>query len=314
MAGSDPDLWPFGLKQPLGAVRPLDAVLGAYLGLAALVLARGAAHGVPGSASQLVLDLASLGGLALICALSRRSASRPLALMRLAYAPLLFTPLYRQTAAIWPVLHPQSFDSWVAQAEQALWGGQPSPAFAQQAPWPWLSELFCLAYVAYYLFVPAMLLIPLFTRGYEAAEEAMFAATLCFCTCYTLFWLFPTIGPLYWFPPHAGPQLYHGYVFNHLLYLITSLGEVPAGAFPSSHIAVAILLTTHARRLTPRLFPIMVAVTVVMCPAVVYVKAHYLIDVPAGGLLSLAVVKALAFRRIPMPRPTVGISDEAGAA
>jgi PAP2 superfamily len=289
MAGSDRAELPFGLRRPLGLLRPLDVVVGAYLVLAASVLAVGSVGNVPDCAPQLLLDLVLLGGLAVIAILSQHSASRVLAVLRLAYAPLLFTPLYRQTATIWPVLHERSFDAWMAQAEQTLWGRQPSLAFAQHAPWPWLSELFCLAYFTYYLFVPAVLFTALLTRGYAAAERLMLTTTACFCGCYTFFWLFPTIGPLYWFPPNAGPELHHGYVFNHLLYMITSRGEVPAGAFPSSHIAVALLLTIQARRLAPRLFPFMLAVTIVMCPAVVYLKSHYLMDVPAGVLVGLLV-------------------------
>jgi hypothetical protein len=291
MAGSDTARFPFGLTQPLGAFRPLDAVIAGYAALAAFPLALGAARGVPGCAQQLLADLAVLAGLALVYALSRRSLHWLPVLLRLAYGPLLFALLYRQTATIWPVLYEQPFDPWLVHLEQALWGGQPSLVFAQYAPWLWLSELFCGAYYAYYFFIPTMLFTALLTRGYAAAERVIFTTTLCFFSCYTLFWLFPVVGPHYWFPPHAGPQLYQGYAFNHLLFLFTSGGEVPAAAFPSSHIAVALMLTIQARRVAPRLFPFMLAVTVLMCPAVVYLRAHYLVDVPAGILVGLLVTR-----------------------
>jgi membrane-associated phospholipid phosphatase len=289
VAGSDTNRFPFGLTEPLGALRPLDAVIAGYIALAAFPLALGAARGVPGCAQQFLVNLAVLAGLALVCALSRRSRHWLLVLLRLAYGPLLFALLYRQTATIWPVLYEHPFDARLVHLEQVLWGGQPSLVFAQYAPWPWLSELFCGAYYAYYFFIPTMLFTVLLTRGYTAAERVIFTTTLCFFSCYALFWLFPVVGPHYWFPPHAGPQLYQGYVFNHLLFLFTSGGEVPAAAFPSSHIAVALMLTIQARRVAPRPFPFMLAVTVLMCPAVVYLRAHYLVDVPAGILVGLLV-------------------------
>jgi len=300
MAGSDAIQLPFGRTEPLGAFRPLDALIAGYVVIAAIPLALGTARGVSGCTGQLFVNLAILAGTALICALTRRSRSWPLLLLRLAYVPLLFAVLYRQTAVIWPVLHEQPFDAGLVRLEQALWGTQPSLAFAQVAPWPWLSELFCGAYYAYYYFIPALLFTVLLTRGYAQAERALFATALCFCGCYTLFWLFPVVGPHYWFPPHVGPQLYKGYVFNHLLFLFTSWGEVPAGAFPSSHVAVALVLTLQARHLAPRLFPFMLTVTLLLCAAVVYVKAHYLVDVPAGiltGLLVNAVVDGVSRRR-----------------
>jgi membrane-associated phospholipid phosphatase len=304
MAGSEDVRFPFGLTAPLGAFRLLDAIIAGYVVVVSIPLALGAARGTSGCAQQLSVNLAVLSGLALVCVLSRRSRSWLFAFLRLSYGPSLFAVLYRQTATVWPVLYEQPFDAWLVHVEQVLWGSQPSLVFAQHAPWRWLSELFCAAYYAYYYFIPAMLFTVLLTRGYTTAERVVFSTTLCFLICYTLFWLFPTVAPHYWFPPHAGPQLYQGYLFNHLLFLFTAAGEVPAGAFPSSHIAVALLLTMQASRFAPRLFPFMLAVTVVMCPAVVYLRAHYAVDVPAGILMGTFI--AIIADRIPLARKSRG--------
>jgi hypothetical protein len=298
MGGSEAARYPFGLNQPLGMLRPLDAVIGAYAAVAAVPLALGTARGVPGCGEQLLINLAALTGLALVCALSRRSRSWFPVLLRLAYGPLLFAIFYRQTATIWPVLYAQPLDAWLVGAEQSLWGGQPSLAFGHNVPWRWLSEVFCLAYYAYYYFIPVMLFTALLARGYAEAERVVFFTAMCFYCCYALFWLFPVVGPHYWFAPHSGPQLYQGYLFNHLLFLFTSRGEVPAGAFPSSHIAVALLLTLQSRTIAPRLFPFMATVTALLCPAVVYLRAHYAIDVPAGILIG--IVFAIIARRVPL--------------
>jgi hypothetical protein len=295
MAGSDTSRFPYGLNGTLGTFRLLDAVIAVYLILASVPLTVGAARGAPGAAQPLLVNLAALAGLALVCALSSRSRWWFLVLLRLSYGPLLYAVLYRETASIWPLLYEQPFDGLLVRIEELLWGTQPSLAFSQHAPWPWLSELFCAAYYAYYFFTPAMLFTVLLTRGYPTAERVIFTTTLCFSVCYTLFWLFPTVGPHYWFPPHTGPQLYQGYVFNHLLFLFTNSGEVPTGAFPSSHIAVATVLTIQAHRFAPPLFPFMLAVTLLMWPAVVYLRAHYAIDVPAGILMGL-LITAIADR------------------
>jgi hypothetical protein len=148
MAGSEDVRFPFGLNAPLGAFRLLDAVIAGYVVVASVPLALGAARGTPGCAQQLLVNLAVLGGLALVCVLSRRSRWRLLALLRLSYGPALFSVLYRQTATIWPVLYERLFDAWLVHVEQVLWGSQPSLVFAPHAPWRWLSELFCAAYYA----------------------------------------------------------------------------------------------------------------------------------------------------------------------
>jgi hypothetical protein len=128
-------------------------------------------------------------------------------LLRLCYGPLLYATWYQQTATIWPVLYSHPFDEWLVRFEAWLWGTQPSLAFAQAAPWPWLSELFCGAYYLYYYFTPTLLTV-LLTRGYASAGAAIFTATLCFCVATRCSGSSPTIIFHYWLPLHAGPQPY----------------------------------------------------------------------------------------------------------
>jgi hypothetical protein len=290
MAGSER---PFRLERPLGAWRALDGLLAGYALLTLPVLALGAARGEPGCRDQALVSLAVLAGVPVLARLSRDTASRLLTLLRLFAAPLLYWVFYHQVQTLWPVLRSAPLDGALAALEARAWGLQPALAFRAALPQRWLSELFCFAYFAYYFFVPAVGLTALLTRGYRAAERILLATTGCFFACYTLFWLFPTVGPHFWFPPGRGPALYDGYLFNHLLFFFTASGEIRGGAFPSSHIAVALLLTLLARRATPALFPAMALITALMLPAVVYLRAHYLLDVPAGLLIGwLAYVLA----------------------
>jgi len=279
MAGSSR---PFGLDRPLGSRRPLDLLTAGYALLTLPVLALGVVRGAPGCRGQALVSLAVLAGVPLLARLSRDTTSRPLTFLRLFCAPLLYWVFYHQVQTLWPVLRAAPLDGALAALEARLWGLQPSLAFQAALPQRWLSELFCFGYFAYYLFVPVVGLTALLTRGYRAAERILLATTGCFLGCYALFWLFPTVGPHYWFPPGRGPELYAGYLFNHLLFFFTGGGEIRGGAFPSSHIAVALLLTLLARRATPALFPALAVITALMLPGVVYLRAHYLLDVPAG--------------------------------
>jgi hypothetical protein len=281
MAGSER---PFGLNGPLGPWRLLDGLVAGYVLLTLPVLALGAARGLPGCRIQAAVAVAVLAGVAALARCSRDTRSSFLTALRLCCAPLLYWVLYHQVQTLWPVLRAVPLDGILAGLEARLWGLQPALAFGPALPYRWLSELFCLAYFAYYLFVPAVVLTALFSKGYAAAERIVLAVTCCFFACYACFWLFPTVGPHFWFPPFRGPELYQGYFFNHVLFFFTSGGEIRGGAFPSSHIAVALLLTLLARRATPKLWTAMAVVTALMLPGVVYLRAHYLLDVPAGLL------------------------------
>ena len=292
MAGSDPR--PFGLAGPLGSWRPLDRWAAGYALLTASVLGGFALRGVAGAGRE---ALASLAVVALVLALGRWTGdtrSRLLTLLRLFYMPILYTFFYRQIQTLWPLFRSQPLDGYLAQLEWRLFGTQPALVFQAAFPYRWLSETFCFAYFSYYFFTPLVGLTALLRHGYLTAERIILSTTLCFIGCYTFFWLAPTVAPHFWFAPHLGPQLYQGYVFNHLLFGFTHGGEIPGGAFPSSHLAVALLLTLWARRETPALFPFMAVITALMVPAVVYLGAHYLLDVPAGlltGLLAYRLTK-----------------------
>jgi membrane-associated phospholipid phosphatase len=267
----------------------LDLALVAYALLASLLLLVGLLRGVPGCGMQLLANAAVLAVALGITRWSRDTTAWLPTLLRFCYVPIFYLVFYRQIEIIWPILRAASLDAGLARLEWRLFHSQPSLAFRAAYPYPWLSELFCFAYFAYYFFTPVVFLTILVRRGYLAAERIALATSLCFFGCYTIFWLFPTVGPHYFFPPHLGPQLYDGYLFNHLLFLLTSSGEIRAGAFPSSHIAVALLMTLLARRGAPVLFLPLALITALMLPAVVYLRAHYLLDVPAGILTGLVV-------------------------
>ena len=278
---------PFGLRGPLGSWRPLDRWLAGYASLCALLLGWGWVCGLPSLGSQALLDLAILAAAFALRRWSRDTRAPLPTFLRLAFVPLCYWTFYHQVQILWPLFHAAPLDGPLARLDQGLFGCQPSLAFQAALPFRWLSELFCFAYFAYYLFVPVVFLGALFQRGYAVAEHILVATTATFFSCYTCFWLFPTLGPHFWFPPHLGPMPYDGFLFNHLLYFLTGRGEILGGAFPSSHIAVALLLTLHARRSLPEVWPALAVITILMVPAVVYLRAHYAVDVLAGILVGL---------------------------
>lgn len=277
----------------------MDLALVSYAVLASILLLVGIARGAAGCSKQLLTNAMILVVALAVTRWSRDTTAWVPTLLRFCYVPLCYLVFYQQIEIIWPILRSTPLDEALARLEGRLFHFQPSLAFRDAFPLPWLSEIFCFAYFAYYFFTPVVFLTVFFRRGYLAAERIALATSVCFFGCYALFWLFPTVGPHFFFPPHLGPQLYDGYVFNHLLFFLTSSGEIRAGAFPSSHIAVALLLTLLARRDIPRLFAPLALITALMLPAVVYLRAHYLVDVPAGiltGLIAFAITNRLTTR------------------
>lgn len=278
---------PFGLKAPLGPWRALDRWVVGYALATLPLLAFGWWKGLPGYALQAAVNLLVMAGCLLVARWSRDTERTFPTILRLFYAPIVYWAFYHQIQLLWPLFHALPLDGSLARAEGRLFGCQPSLAFRAALPHRWLSELFCFAYLAYYFFTPVVGFTALLKAGYAAAERIILAVTACFFLCYAFFWIAPTVGPHFWFAPYAGPRLYDGYLFNHALFFFTSGGEIRGGAFPSSHIAVALLFTLWARREVKVLWIPLAAVTALMLPGVVYLRAHYLLDVPTGVLTGI---------------------------
>ncbi|MFH1264027.1 MAG: phosphatase PAP2 family protein [Pseudomonadota bacterium] len=284
-------------SEPLGLWREPDRLVVAYAIGTSVPLSLGAIAGAQGCALQVLLNVLVVGGVACLCWASQRTTNKALRFLRLMHAPLLFLFFYRQTATIWPVLYQGSFDAPIAAIDQAIFGFQPSLSLAPAVPSAVAGEIFSFAYFAYYCFTPVLLLTVLFTRGYEQAERIIVLTARCFFACYAIFWIFPVVGPFYWFSPGTGPALAPGLFFNQILYFFTGNVEVPTGAFPSSHLAVAVVQTFCARQFAPRLFPAMLTITLLMVPAVLYLRAHYAVDVVAGVLVGLLFLVSTIHRR-----------------
>lgn len=294
MAGSEAR--PFGLPGPLGPRRALDLWVAGYALGTLPLLAYGWMLHRPGCGRQVLLSLGVLAAQRLVIAWSRDTRAVLPTLLRLFFAPIVYLVFYHQIEFIWPLFRQAPLDPLLVRAEAALFGCQPSLAFRAALPWRGLSELFCGAYYLYYYFTPIVGLTALLKNGYASAERVLLAATATFFLCYALFWILPTVGPHFFLPPGGGPRPYDGYVFNRLLFLYTGSGEIQGGAFPSSHIAVATLYTLWARKEARPAFPFLAVLTCLMLPAVVYLRAHYLLDVPAG--LAAGVLAYAASRRL----------------
>jgi membrane-associated phospholipid phosphatase len=172
-------------------------------------------------------------------------------------------------------------DGWLARADVALFGGQPSLSFQRVTPSPWIGELMSLGYLAFYplVIIAGMSRLLRLTSG-EAYERLVRSMTVMFMSCYVMFTLLPAAGPRYVFADASAAI--HGFVAAPLLQAMLELGERPTGAFPSSHVAFIVVLAAWCWTFRRRAFWAVQPIAVVLSLATVYIQAHYAVDVLAG--------------------------------
>ena len=208
------------------------------------------------------------------------------------WLPLLLIPLlYTELAVLNVAVHTGAyFDATVLHWEQALFGGQPSRAWAAAAPFLWLSEPLHTAYLSYYLIIFGPPLV-LFSAGRtEEFRTNVFVLLLAFFAHYVFFIYFPVQGPRYLFPPPGG-ELASGPMYA-LAHRVLEAGSSRGAAFPSSHVGVSVAQTLVAIRFLPRLAPVVALLTIGLALGAIYGGFHYATDVGAGALLGVAAFVA----------------------
>jgi membrane-associated phospholipid phosphatase len=259
------------------AARLSNAVIAVYLAATCWPLAEYARNS--GDVAPPLIHL-----VALAAALSVTVVTPP-ALRRLRdLLPLLLGPfLYVELRWLIPGMGRPHHDALVLAWERSLFGGTPSSGWAPAMPWLALSELLHLAYASYY----AIVLVPpivLYVRGKRSAFAAtMLALTIVYGACFTTYLFFPVDGPRYLVGPANAPV---GPVRAFVLHLLEA-GSSRGTAFPSSHVAAAVVASLCALAFQRRLGIVVTVLTGGLALGTVYGGFHYGVDALVGALLGV---------------------------
>ncbi|GAB4161168.1 MAG: phosphatase PAP2 family protein [Planctomycetota bacterium] len=211
------------------------------------------------------------------------SESRPFfQFCRFFYPIAFFTYLYPESGLLSSMFHEGYYDSVVQSVEQYLFACQPAIELSTRcAENPVLTETVHLGYFSYYFYFPIIAFLYWFWKRSEI-RRVMFNVSVLFYLCYSTFFFFPVIGPI-----SERPGTFSGVMPSLVdnVYMLDTVG----GAFPSSHVAVAVLLLIEAFRLSRKAGFIMLPFVVALTIGTVACRIHYMTDV-IGGLLTLVLV------------------------
>jgi membrane-associated phospholipid phosphatase len=220
------------------------------------------------------------------------------------YPPILFLFCFEALASIIHIIRPEYIDTFLIAADQAIFGG-PVTVWLQQKAQPWLTEIMYFCYTSYYFFIPGIG-IPLYLRSIkdrtspegDQVREFIALISVSMLFCYIHFLFTPGAGPVFW-ADYPGPvytltggpiTLFEQWIFK--------VGAVVGGAFPSSHVVVAVVAAFYAVRF--RVAPLFWApLTIGLLISTMYNGYHYGVDVLYGIIVAAVMVSVVPplFRR-----------------
>ena len=270
---------------------PLDATdwlcLAWHFGLFLLLASAGPAGRLEAWRGWAVGHLVSL--VAIVWLTTRRELSPPLALLRRWYPLLSLLWLYGEVGALRHLVVPTDLDPLFARWDAALFRGEPHLALPRALP-VWALETLHGVYASYYLllFVPGLL-----AMRRAAGEVRRYIAVLnaAMLAHYVVGMLLPVSGPVARRPEVIPP----GELFIPMMDALYAWFDRGGMAFPSTHVAAAVIAAAFAGRWYPRARALFWALAAAIAFSTVACCYHYAIDSAAGAMTG-ALAVALAGR------------------
>ncbi|HSD28384.1 MAG TPA: phosphatase PAP2 family protein [Vicinamibacteria bacterium] len=272
----------------LGPLAPIDRATLAYVAVALASTLAGGPRSWP-AVVLLPLWLLLVALLAAVLAPRARRAGSVGRFLAEFYPLLLTVGLYTHVGLV-NAASGVSHDAGVQRWEALLFGGQPSLEWIRGFPSPAWSTLMHAAYLSYYLILAASPLGLWLSDRRGAARSTILLTMATFYVCYAAFFAFPVAGPRYLFPPagNAATAVPMAVLTRRLLEGASAWGT----AFPSSHVAAALVASACAWRFWRPLGAVLVPAALLMSLSTVYGQLHYAVDALAGAVLAAAVLIA----------------------
>ncbi len=263
--------------------KPVDFIT--YVALLALIVTALVTVPWDRHGSRLVITYGGLGLVLTLLWQLDRGGSRIVRVLH-AFYPLIFVPfLFDSFADLLPWTSPVERDALLIRLDRALFGTDPT-VWLERLVHPVLTELFTLAYTAYY-FLPVILAVALYRRGKEHDfDRAVFGMVLGFYLSYVGYFLIPAVGPRFTLAHLHRVDLAGVLVADAIRETLNALERFKQDAFPSGHTALVLLVLAYAWQFRRCLFWVFLPVVVALIFSTVYLRYHYVIDVLAGIVLA----------------------------
>ncbi|MBM4399990.1 MAG: phosphatase PAP2 family protein [Candidatus Cloacimonetes bacterium] len=202
------------------------------------------------------------------------------------YPVLLYLYFFESNTATNMVLFRDWLDPWFMKIDYAIFGYYPSLEWGLKYSQIWIKEILYFAYFSYYLMIIG-LPVYFYIRRREAMGEVVFVLSFVFYGCYFIYSWLPVMGGRYFEAAMQYTQESGIGIFSNIMAYIYTHSPHLGGAFPSSHIAIALVLSILALKYFRILGISMLIITFLLSIATVYCQYHWFIDSVFGVITGI---------------------------
>ncbi len=231
--------------------------------------------------------------LAVVFASEKTTRKFPRFLLRVAAVTLAYAYLFGAVDKLQLILQGQWMDEYVMDAEQYIFGVQPT-LWLQHITTPPLTEWMMFAYVIYVPMYPILCGIIYYLRGEVAMEDYLFTLGFTNILCDIGFILFPVAGPMATIGDLYSVPL-KGYVFTFFGELMRSNVHFVGGNIPSPHCAAATIMWVMAYRYHRPSFYILTPVVLSLYISTFYLRYHFVTDAVVGIIVAFLALLIVPF-------------------
>jgi membrane-associated phospholipid phosphatase len=193
-------------------------------------------------------------------------------------------------------------DRYLLALEERLFSVPPTVWLGHHGS-PLITELVEIGYFSYFILVFIVGGAFYGTGRRHAFRQLIDSTVFSYLCCYLVFLIFPTEGPAHTLAAQHNFPIPGGGPFHWAVRLIQTNAGVHGNAFPSVHVAGAVVSLYFAWRYMPKLGMFLTPLIALLCIGAVYDRYHYLTDVFGGFVFGLvpAWVVARGWVGTPMP-------------
>jgi membrane-associated phospholipid phosphatase len=202
------------------------------------------------------------------------------------YIILFFVYFFETTSALNTIIFPEFLDEFFLKIDQSIFGYQPAVEWGKRLDNWLVSEILHLAYFSYY--ISGFFFLAVYLKNRSRFRLYAFNLAFVFFLCYFTYNILPVVGGRYLPGMMELTQTYRYGLFTRIMAFIYNHTPHLGGAFPSSHVAIAIVVNLCAFDYNKKAGWVILPVVILLTISTVYCHYHYFIDTVFGIIYGIA--------------------------